>query len=291
MDWRNVPSLSALRAFEATARLSSFSAAARELNVTHAAIAQHVRALEAELGEALVFREGAGMALTAEGIALAAALGEGFGAIAAGVSQLRASKAEQPLKVSLTPSFAENWLMPRIGAFWAEHPEVKLALHPSMEVEDLRRGNFDLALRYGHGSWPGVEAEMLAHANFVIVGTPELAARLSDTSMEALCNLPWILEAGRDEQRLWAGQAGLDLSCTAFSELPANALVLSAVRAGSGLSIQSRAVVADDISTGRLLCLHAAEPSSLGYYLVRVSAARSARLDTFVRWLRTVAEA
>ena len=78
MDWRDIPSLAALRAFEATARLSSFSAAARELNVTHAAIAQHVRGLEAEFGCELVFRQGAGMALTDAGRALALSLGEGF---------------------------------------------------------------------------------------------------------------------------------------------------------------------------------------------------------------------
>ena len=291
MNWRDVPSLSALRAFEATARLSSFSAAARELNVTHAAIAQHVRALEVDLGETLVFRSGAGMALTASGQQLAGALSDGFGAIAAGVSALRVAKSDKPLRVSLTPSFAENWLMPKIAAFWAKHPDIQLALQPSMQVEDLRRGAFDLALRYGHGKWPGVEAEMLAPANFIVVATPELAEKLPDTSMAELCNLPWILETGRDEQRLWAGQVGLDLSCTSFTELPTNALVLAATRAGSGLSIQTRAVVEDDLSIGRLVCLHASEPSTLGYYLVRVPGMRSVPLDSFVRWLKSVAKA
>lgn len=180
--------------------------------------------------------------------------------------------------------------MPRIAGFWAEYPEIKLALQPSTEVEDLRRGSFDLALRYGHGSWPGVEAELLVQANFVIVGTPELADRLSNTSVESLCALPWILESGRDEQLVWAGQAGLDLSCTPVSELPTNALVLSAARAGSGLSVQTRAVIEDDLLTGRLVCLHEAEPSSLGYYLVRLPGMRSVALETFVRWLKSVAK-
>lgn len=291
MSWRDVPSLSALRAFEATARLNSFSAAARELNVTHAAVAQHVRSLESDFGTSLVFREGAGMALTDEGRTLAAALGDGFSAIQAGVAHLRTARDQGPLKVSLTPSFAENWLMPRIGAFWAEHPAIKVALHPSMEVEDLRRGGFDLAIRYGHGSWPGVEAEMLAPANFVVVGVPKLAARLQSRSMDALCTLPWILEAGRDEQRLWAGDAGLDLTCTQFSELPTNSMVLSAARAGSGLAIQTRAVIEDDLAAGRMVCLHEAEPTDLGYYLVHVPGQRSDDLKTFVRWLKFVSKA
>lgn len=286
-----MPSLSALRAFEATARLSSFSAAARELNVTHAAISQHVRALEADLGVALVYREGAGMALTPSGQGLAASLSDGFKAIADGVSQLRDAKSERPLQVSLTPAFAENWLMPRIGGFWAKHPDIKVALHPSMQVEDLRRSGLDMAIRYGHGTWPGLQTQILVSANFVVVGTPDLAAKLPCTSMESLCGLPWIMEVGRDEKRVWAGQAGLDLSCTQFAELPTNSMVLSAARAGSGLTIQTRAVIEDDLRAGRLLCLHEAKPTTLGYYLVQPPGVESDAMKVFVRWLKAVAKA
>ena len=289
MDWRDIPSLAALRAFEATARLSSFSAAARELNVTHAAIAQHVRGLEAEFGCELVFRQGAGMALTDAGRGLALSLGEGFGIIASGVHDLRAAQQTQPLRVALTATFAENWLMPRIGGLWASHPELEVALQPSNAVVDLRRDGFDLAIRYGHGVWPGLEAELLVNANYVVVASPELAVKVPDNSMTGLCNHQWVFEAQRDEQQVWAAEVGLDLSCSPITNLPTNALVLSAARAGAGLSIQAHALVEGDLKRGSLVCLHEAPLSSLGYYIVTRPVARSDALKTFIRWLKSAA--
>jgi len=289
MNWRDIPSLAALRAFEATARLSSFSAAARELNVTHAAIAQHVRGLETEFGCELVFRQGAGMALTDAGRALALSLGEGFATIASGVHDIRAMRRNQPLMVALTSTFAENWLMPRIGGFWADHSEIEVALQPSNTVIDLRRDGFDLAIRYGHGKWAGLEAELLVNANYVVVACPELAAKATDVSMAALSNLPWVFGAQLDEQRVWAEEVGLDLSCTSITKLPTNSLVLSATRAGAGLSIQGRALVEGDLARGSLVCLHEAPRSTLGYYLVTRPVVRSEALKTFIRWLKLAA--
>ena len=141
-----LPSLSALRAFEAAARHQSLSAAARELNVTHAAIAQHVRQLEAELSEPLLYRAGRGVAPTEAGQQLARQLGEGFALIAEGVDTLRQQTAARPLAVSLTPSFAINWLMPRMGGFWQAHPDVMVSLTPNTALVDLRREGFDMAI-------------------------------------------------------------------------------------------------------------------------------------------------
>ncbi|SFR34147.1 LysR family transcriptional regulator [Litoreibacter janthinus] len=291
MDWHDIPSLSALRAFEATARHNSFSAAARELNVTHAAIAQHVRGLEADFGAELVFRQGAGMGLTDAGRALALSLGEGFSTIASGVRDIRALRQNRPLTVGMTPTFAENWLMPRIGAFWTEHPEIELVLQPSYAVVDMRRDGLDLAIRYGHGEWAGLDTELLVNANYVVVGAPELAAKGEGSSMKDLCALPWVFETQRLEQRVWAQEVGLDLSCTPITKLPTNALVLSAARAGAGLSIQGRALVERDLKSGNLVCLHEAPLSTLGYYLVTRPVARSEALKIFVRWLKSVVAA
>ncbi|PTX58111.1 LysR family glycine cleavage system transcriptional activator [Litoreibacter ponti] len=290
MKWSELPSLAALRAFEATARLNGFSAAARELNVTHAAIAQHVRALEADLGVSLVFRSGAGMALTEQGRGLAASLGDGFRQIADGVALVRARKEDQPLNISLTPSFAENWLMPRIGAFWAEHPEIKVALNPSMDLVDLRRDGFDMSIRYGRGDWPGVDAEMLVHANFVIVGTPEMAEHVQGRNVLALGELPWVFETGREELIVWAQSVGLGECALDSIEVPTNSMAMSATRAGARISIQNKAVVERDLAEGRLVCLHEEAPSRLGYYLVRPPGIRSNRLKIFERWLKSVAK-
>ena len=289
MDWRDIPSLAALKAFEATARLSSFSAAARELNVTHAAISQHVRALEAEFGCELVFRQGAGMGLTDAGRSLALSVGEGFATIASGVRDIRALRHDRPLIVGMTPTFAENWLMPRIGGFWTQHPDIEVTLQPSFAVVDMRRDGLDLTIRYGHGIWPGLDVELLVNANYVVVGAPELAAKAVGASMRDLSSFPWVFETNRLEQRVWAQEVGLDLSATSVSNVPTNSLVLSAARAGVGLSIQARALVEGDLAKGNLMCLHEAPLSSLGYYLVTRRVPRSDALKTFIRWLKTAA--
>ena len=289
MDWRDIPSLSALRAFEAMARLGSFSAAARELNVTHAAVAQHVRGLEAEFGEALARRAGSGMELTEEGQRLAAALSQGFGQIAAGVRELRQARGARPLQVTLTPSFAENWLMPRLGGFRVAHPDIPLALIPHQGVSDLVRDGYDLGLRFGRGHWPGVTAQMLVPANFVIVGTPELLEGTDPDDLQALARLPWYVEEGWDETRLWAEAAGLDLEFSDVTSFPVNTMALSAVRSGLGLALQARALVEGDLKAGRLVALHQVAPSELGYYIVTPEGRLPARVKLLIDWLKSVA--
>ena len=287
MDWRDIPSLSALRAFDATARLGGFSKAARELNVTHAAIAQHVRALEADLGHALVLREGRGMALTEAGQVLASALQSGFREISEGVAATRAFGQERPLQIAMTPSFAENWLMPRIGGFWEQHPEVKLALIPGYELVDLARDGFDLAIRYGRGGWEGVQEEYLVSAGNVIVATPARAKGIARGDVRALKGQKFLLEPGRAEPRLWAAEQGLMLEEEDVEEFSSNTMVLAATRAGHGFSLQGRALVEADIEAGRLVCLFETEQTELGYYILTRPGMMSDRLRLFRNWLRS----
>ncbi len=289
MNWRDVPSLSALRAFEAMSRLGGFSAAARELNVTHAAIAQHVRGLEAELHQVLVTREGRGMALTEAGRILAAALSDGFAEIAAGVAQTRSFGAEQPLKIAMTPSFAENWLMPRIGAFWTEHPKIKLAMVPGYEMVNLKRDGFDMAIRYGRGGWDGVEAEYLVSAGNVVVATPELASNVPYGDVEALGKQQWLHEVGRAEPRAWLAEQGLEFPPDQKTEFTMNTMVLAATRAGYGFSLQGRALVEADLAAGRLVSVFEAQKSNLAYYILTRPGVMSADLKIFRDWLRASA--
>jgi LysR family glycine cleavage system transcriptional activator len=161
MDWRDIPSLSALRAFEAAARLGSYSEAARSLNVTHAAIAQHVRSLEAHFGQPLMQREGRAMAVTEAGRRLHRDVAAGFGEIATGVRALIRERADAPISLTTTQSFAENWLMPRMAQFWATHPGVTVSVSVDNRVIDLRRSEHHLGIRFGAGDWPGLTAEKL----------------------------------------------------------------------------------------------------------------------------------
>jgi LysR family glycine cleavage system transcriptional activator len=288
MDWRRIPSLSALRAFEAQARLGGFTAAARELNITQAAVAQHVRRLEDFFSCALVQRQGRSMGLTDKGHRLTTTLTDGFSTIEAGVADLLADTETRPLSVSTTPSFAENWLMPRLGAFWSGHPGIGIALRPEAGLVDLRRDNVDLAIRYGRGNWSGMDCEKLAPADFVVVGVPALLKDRAGATPADLSDLRWLIEPGFAEQYLWAESFGLDLPALQVTEFPTNMLVLSATRTGYGLSVQPRALVEADIAAGRLIAGATFDVSELGYYMLTRPGGPSERLATFMSWLRRV---
>jgi len=286
MDWRNIPSLSGLRAFEATARLNSFSAAGRELNVTHAAIAQHVRGLEDFFSQGLIFRQGRKMELTPAGQRLASALSDGFLTIQAGVNDLRAESEDRPLKIALTPTFAESWLMPRLGAFWADHPDIELALLPARHLVDLRRDGVDLAIRYGNGVWAGYQSELLTSAQFVVVASPDYIEDRKVTGLADLANDKWLIETDRRELVLWAKEHGFNLENLNTTEFPTASLVHLAARAGYGVAIMTNAVVEQDLINGTLKCLFSARSGALGYYLLTRKEGVSEKLATFIKWLK-----
>jgi len=283
MDWRHIPSLAALRAFEATARLGSLTAAAQALNVTHAAISQHIRALEADFGTALIQREGRSVGLTDTGRRFAADLAEGFGTIGRGVADLRSHLTGQPLRVSLTPSFTELWLMPRLGSFWADHPEIEIALMPTPQLVDLRRDGIDIAIRYGTGNWPDLAVAPLVADHSAVVGKPGLVPKGS-TAAE-MARHPWIFRPGQTERRQWATKIGLIDAETKISSFATERLILSAVRAGYGLSVQSLSLAHMDLESGALEILCDMDDPGLGYHVVTPKGQMAPRLKNFVDWL------
>jgi LysR family transcriptional regulator, glycine cleavage system transcriptional activator len=288
IDWRTLPSLTALRAFDAAASRGSFSAAARALNVTHAAVVQQVRTLEDHLGVELAYRDGRGIALTAEGTRLARALADGFGAIAGAVNDLRGASGDGTLRVTLTPAFATQWLMPRLGAFWAAHPDVPLSLHPDKRIVDLRREGLDLAIRFGRGDWPGVTSTFLTAAQYVIVGSPALLRGRTGLTRDQMSDMPWIVEQDWPEGLAWMRGFGLDTDRMQITGMPTEELALSAAREGYGLHIEAAALVETDVQNGDLIVVDAVKDDTLAYYLVtRPGPARPA-LKTFMMWLKSV---
>ncbi|MCP4822270.1 MAG: LysR family transcriptional regulator [Shimia sp.] len=285
MDWSSLPSLHALRAFEAAARLNSLSAAARELNVTHAAIAQHVRRLEADLATPLLTRAGRGVAPTADGRQLARQLADGFGTIAQGIAALRDANTDRPLTVSVTPSFAANWLMPRIGGFWQKHPEVTLNINPSIQLVDLKRDGIDMAIRFGDGDWPGVDTRLLTHGEFWIVATPDLLGHSPATTLQDAGKMPWIMEPHLMEWRRIVEDAGLDLNAVDITVLETNELVLSATLASLGVSVQPKSLVERDVKEGRLALICRLPTARLGYHLLHLPRPLLAREHAFKKWL------
>lgn len=289
MNWREIPSLAALRAFEAVARTGSHSAAARDLNVTHAAIAQHVRTLETELKASLLVREGRGMALTDPGKQLSAALSDGFASILKGIREITAETEARPIALSVTPNFAENWLMPRFSDFWTKHPEIALSIQPNMHVVDLRRDQVDFAVRYGTGDWPGLEATPLVAADYTVVGAPSLVGDRSVKSFADLEGLPWIFETSHREAQRWVIASGLNAEKTTIHEVATFGMVMGAVRNGQRLTVAASTMVEDEIASGKLVALMRHQPENLGYYIVHPKDVLSTRAKILKTWLKSQA--
>jgi LysR family transcriptional regulator, glycine cleavage system transcriptional activator len=284
-DWLGFPSLPGLRSFEAAARLGGFSAAARALNVTHAAVSQQVRALEREIGESLAVREGRALRLTEKGEALAAELTRAFVAIQSATETARA-RSDRPVAITLSPSFAANWLMPRLGRFWRAHPDIQLSLQPDHRVTDLAREGFDLGIRFGRGKWPGVEARHLAPAHYVIVVAPELLGGRTALNREELAAMTWVLEPDWPEHRHWlSAQTGLDVATLKIQEFATDELALGAARQALGLHVSSYALVEDDLRAGRLCIAFAAKDDDLAYHVVTTPGPQRPQARIFLRWL------
>lgn len=283
--WK-LPSLSALRAFEAAARHQSYSKAAQELNVTHAAIGQHVRSLEAELSQTLMIPQGRGVAVTAAGGRLADYLRQGFASIAEGVDILRAEVEARPLNISTTPAFTSNWLMPRIGDFWAHHPDIDISINPSFEIVDLKAGGFDMAIRYGDGNWPGLDVELLTDGNFWVVGPPAMIADNQIVTVGDTQKLPWIMENYMMERSAMIEHAGIALDDLKLRLLNTTGMVLSAVKSGLGVTAQPRSVVEDLVKSGQLTFVGVLRHQDLGYYMVTLPDRNPRGVSTFKKWLR-----
>lgn len=285
VDWRTLPPLSALRAFSAVAETGSLSQAARALNVTHPAIAQQVRTLEEALDLRLVVRQGRGMALTAEGARLAAALSEGFGTIATALADLRAGQADRPVRVSLTAGFAAQWLMPRLRDFWDRHPDIAVSLHPDTRLVDLRAEGFDLAIRYGDGKWPGLEATFLASARLAVAAAPSVLAGRESLTREEMAEADWVLDSDWPEQDNYLRSLGLDPQTLNRSDMDSEELAIAAARQGLGLIVESLALLEDDAAAGRLVLVHDSLDRLPAYFLVRAPGRVSPSARAFSDWL------
>lgn len=289
IDWRSLPSLSSLRAFAAVAELGGFSQAARVLNVTHAAVSQQVRGLEQALDTALVARDGRGMALTAEGQQLAQALLDGFATVAAGVDTLRAGGSDRPVRITLTASFATQWLMPRLKEFWDLYPDIALSLHPDARVVDLRRDGMDLGIRYGNGDWQGVTARFLAPARMAVAASPDLLAGRTTLSAAEMQEMEWILARDWPEQENYLKSLGLRPEALSRTDFVNEELSLAAARQGLGLVVESLALLEGDLEEGRLVLLHDSKDKLPAYFIVTQPGPQRAATRAFLKWLEQAA--
>lgn len=284
MEWSHLPPLSALRAFAAYADKGSVQAAGAALNVTHPAVSQQIRHLETHIGMTLLDRSGRSGVLTVEGRLLADALLQGFEAMAGRVAELTQEEKSRPLHITTTPTFAANWLMPRLPEFRQRHPDIDIMIDPNPALIDPSPGKVDVAIRYGNGPWPGLETTLLLSTSIAVVAAPSLIGTQDAGTPADLVKFPWLQELGTSESSMWLQEQGVEVASMAgIVHLPGN-LLLDAARSAQGVAVTARAWVEEDLRSGRLRLLFE-DAFDKGYYLVTHSASLRPSARAFGTWL------
>lgn len=291
--------LNALRAFEASARHRSFSAAAEELHVTPAAVGQLVRTLEDWLGTPLFVRGGSGRARLVETAAAERALPDiraGLASLSLGLERLKEASAQGVLTVTVSPAFAAKWLLPRIERFQAACPDTDVRLDTNLKPVDFVAQQIDIGVRYGPGSWPGLVAEKLMDEEVYPVCSPQLLSERGcfqqpcDLTRETLIHdLSMDSHTGFPSWDEWLRRAGMtDVNTARGMKINNSAAVLQAAIDGQGIALARSVMARDDVASGRLVRLFPAVDfaSPLAYYIVyRAESQALPRLVAFRDWL------
>jgi LysR family transcriptional regulator, glycine cleavage system transcriptional activator len=297
----HLPPLSALRAFEATARLKSFGKAAAELNVTPAAISHQIHALEEDLGVRLFHRLNRSIELTASARVLLPGLSDAFAGIHASVRRLRAHNDTGTLTVTASPSIAAKWLVLRLHRFQERNPEIDVRISTSDDVVDMTRGDFDLAIRYGTGRYPGLTVELLMQNEVFPACSPQLLENGPPLrTPEDLRHHALIHDQAVDRDPLaptwamWLKAAGVTgVPATAGLTFSVGYMALDAAIAGHGVVLAYSTIAAADLAAGRLVRLFSlALPDLFAYYIVTAPGAlERPKVRAFRDWLRQEADA
>jgi LysR family glycine cleavage system transcriptional activator len=289
--YKPLPSLPAIRAFEAAARLGSFTRAAEELHMTQAAVSYQIKQLERRLGLVLFHRQPRQVTLTPAGQRLAPAVLDAFKQLRTAFAQA-IERVETQLAITALPTIAAAWLVPRLGAFQLAHPGLAMRLDTTVRLVDLTQGEFDVGIRIGAGDWPGLDADFLLPSLFTPLCSPALRDRLRTPA--DLLAMP---RFGRERWwRAWFAAAGLpdaDLAAEPGVELDIEQHAVTAATAGHGVAISSPLFFEQDVAAGRLL-----QPFDLvlrdqrDYWLTYPTAFRaSEKIGAFRTWLLAQAAA
>lgn len=269
---RPLPPLNALRAFEATARLSTLAAAAAELNVTPSAISHQIRTLEDTLGVRLFRRANRRLSLTKDGRALFPGLSDGFRRLTAAVAELETNQREGTLTISMLSTLAMRWFMPRLPHFHREHPEIDVRISTTTRTVDLEREDIDIAIRHGHGDWPDVQSELLFRLETLPVCSPDLPRDTAplDRPRDIRHHVLLRADARPDDWPAWLHSVGeANLKPSRELTFDTTDFALAAAIRGLGIAIADRHIIHDELETGRLIApfSESIEHDS-GYYLV-----------------------
>ncbi|MGV3491182.1 MAG: LysR substrate-binding domain-containing protein [Devosia sp.] len=263
---RRLPSLNALRAFEAAARHGRMTLAAEELNVTHSAISRQVQHLQEVLGVALFEGPRNRLELTEAGIRLLAGLGSAFDQMDLAVRTV-ADSAEGPLDVSCPGTFTMRWLIPRLYRFRDSHPGIEVRLSAPSRPVDFQRDGVDVAIQPGRGPFP---ATVLATEMFAERIGPVLAPALAKRARDGFAGLTLLhSRTRRHAWRDWAERAGVSVRDSEGVEYEHFYFMLEAASSGLGVCIAPWPMVADDVTSGRLVAPQGFLGNAQSYFVLR----------------------
>ena len=286
---RRLPPLSTLRPFEAAARLESFTRAAEELALTHGAVSHQVRALEDYVGAPLFARHGKRVTVTPAGRAFAERVREALDEIALAAEQLR-SRRDDRLTVSVLPSFASRWLMPRLIRFMDAHPKIEVNVIASSGLANFRDDEVDVAIRFGLGPWPPLVCEIFLEDEYFPVASPEMAASCKLKKPRDLLATR-IIREDRDYWKQWFEAAGVPIEEARAARGPLfndSTYALQAAARGEGIALARRSIVREDIERGALKRLFRLQvPSRERYWFVcPKETAGTPKVLAFKEWVR-----
>jgi LysR family glycine cleavage system transcriptional activator len=291
----HLPSLNALRAFEAAGRHLSFSKAAEELHVTPAAVGHQVKALENDLGTVLFERLNRALQLTPAGQTLLPGLSEIFYRLTEVVETFRRRDANRPLTVSMPPSFGAAWVIPRLERFRDRHPDIDIRLDADNRVADLVHDDVDVGLRYGLGDYPGMRVDALMSEEVFPVCSPRLLEgphplrTLDDLRWHTLVHVDgYVQDDYWPDWTMWLHSAGIgDTELRRGLRYSHTSLALQAAVAGQGVVLGSRVLAGNDLAAGRLVRPFAhSSRMSFAYYMVCPEAlADEPRIAAFREWI------
>jgi len=286
---RRLPPLSSLRPFEAAARLESFTRAAEELALTHGAVSHQVRALEEYVGAPLFSRHGKRVALTPAGRAFAERVRGALDEIAQAAEQLR-TRRDDRLTVSVLPSFASRWLMPRLIRFMDAHPKIEVNVIASTALANFRDDEIDVAIRFGGGPWPPHVCEVFLEDEYFPVASPKLnGGKLPKTPRDLLATR--IIREDRDYWTFWFDAVGVPIEEAKAARGPLfndSTYALQAAARGEGIALARRSIVAEDLERGTLKRLFdVTVPSRERYWFVSPKeTADTPKVKAFRKWVK-----
>lgn len=282
------PSLSALRAFEAAARLLNFTRAAEELCQTQGAVSHQIRDLEARLGQSLFLRQKRSLSLTEAGARYLPFVREALQQLRSGEGALRQSRSQSVLTVTLSPNFAAKWLMPRLARFGEAHPDLELRLLASMKHVDFAQDDVDLGIRHGNGDWPYLSVHKLCSEMLFPVCSPALleGGRTPEGPADLL-TLGLIHDDDRSRWRQWLTAFDVNTEDLHGPSINQTGLAIDAALGGQGVALARSGLVGMDLLSGRLVRPIAHElPAPFAYWIVcPKEKAEMPKIRRFREWL------